>query len=349
MRNYREYEREKNRERRARKAVFADSSLCAISPIDSGFGSAGPWQMDIDSLPQPLWPNHFVHIFLPHKTHGPRPVVFFCHGYSSSNPEYYLPLITHIVSNGYVVVFSPYQMIAMDPKEVKKYATVERGFEAALEVYRSAIDTTKIGFVGHSFGAGAIPALALWAMIDKNWGAKGVFLHMMAPWYSYEIDRMKLRLFPSRVKLLMEVFADDRVNDHRMAISVFNTINIPVSEKNFIMLNSDSTGTCKLIADHNTPKGPFDPRAEEDALDYHGIYRLFDALAAYTFDTDSTAKSVVFGSGKQTNVMGIWPNGKPVTPLYAGPAPAPDRPEDFYVFPWDSRLNPLRREMAFDK
>lgn len=348
--NYWEFEREKIRERRAHRKAPKDTSLCAIPPIEEGFGSAGPWQMAVDSLPQPLWPGHYVHVFTPQNAPAPRPLIFFSHGYASSSPQQYLPLINHMVSKGYVVVFSPYQMAAGgDPREVKKYATIEAGFETAVDNFRARIDTTRIGFAGHSFGAGAIPALALWAIVDKNWGANGVFLHLMAPWYSYEIDRTKLRLFPSRVKLLMEVFAEDHVNDHRMAISLFNTINIPAAEKNFIMINSDSLGSCRLKADHNTPKGPFDPRAEEDALDYYGVYRLFDALAAYTFDNNLKAKAFVFGHGRETCFMGTWPNGKPVAPLSAEQAPTPAQPQDYYVFPWDSRLNPLRSEIAVDK
>jgi hypothetical protein len=349
FRNYWEYEKEKVRQRRALRKLPKDTSLCAIPPIEEGFGSMGPWQMVVDSLPQPLWPGHYVHVFSPQDADSPRPVVFFCHGYSSSNPQHYLPLISHMVSKGYMVIFSPYQMVAMDPKEVKKYATIETGFEIAIDNFRARIDTTKIGFVGHSFGAGAIPALALWAIVDKNWGSRGVLLHLMAPWYSFEVDRIKLRLFPSRVKLLMEVFAEDRINDHRMAISLFNLINIPATEKNFIMINGDSIVSCRLKADHNTPKGPFDPRAEEDALDYYGVYRLFDALAAYTFDNDTTAKGLVFGHGRETCFMGTWPNGKPVTPLYAGQTPSPAEPQDFYVFPWGSNLNPMNREIAIDK
>jgi pimeloyl-ACP methyl ester carboxylesterase len=349
FRNYWDYEKEKIRERRAHRKLAKDTSMCAIPPIEEGFGSLGPWQMVVDSLPQPLWPGRYVHVFSPQKADSPRPVIFFCHGYSSSNPQHYLPLISHIVSKGYMVVFSPYQMVAMDPKEVKKYATLETGLEIAIDNFRAKIDTTKIGFVGHSFGAGAIPAVALWAIVDKNWGGSSAFLYLMAPWYSYEVDRIKLRLFPSRVKLLMEIFAEDRVNDHRMAISLFNTINIPATEKNFIMINSDSVLSCRLKADHNTPKGPFDPRAEEDALDYYGVYRLFDALAAYTFDNDPAAKALVFGHGRETCFMGAWPNGKPVTPLYAGQTPIPAQAQDFYVFPWGSRLNPMNREIMIDK
>jgi predicted alpha/beta hydrolase len=347
--NYRAYEKEKIRARRARRAMPGDSSLCAIEPIEDGFGSAGPWQTAVDSLPHPLWPGHYVHVFSPKEARGLRPVVFFCHGYSSSNPQYYLPLISHIVSKGYVVVFSPYKMVALDPKEVNKYASIETGIEAAIDNFRDRIDTAEIGFVGHSFGAGAIPAVALWALTDKNWGAASSFMYLMAPWYSYEIDRIKLRLFPQCVKMITEVFADDKVCDHRMAISLFTTIGIPQAEKNYIMLNTDSLGCCKLTADHNTPKGPYDPRSEEDALDYYGIYRIFDALAAYAFDNDAAAKSLAFGHDTHTCFMGTWPNGKPVMPLTATSNPAPDKPQDYYAFPWKSRLNPLSTEIIIDK
>jgi predicted alpha/beta hydrolase len=347
--SYWEFEKAKVRERRAHRAMPCDSSLCIIPPIEQGFGALGPWQMNVDSLPQPLWRGRWVHVFSPAGAPGPRPAILFCHGYSSSRPEHYLPLIMHMVSKGYVVIFSPYQFAAVDPKEVKKYATMETGFEIAIDNFHALIDTTRIGFVGHSFGAGSIPAVALWALVDKNWGNAAAFLYLMAPWYSYEVDRIKLRLFPQRVKMITEVFADDHVCDHRMAISLFNTIGIPASEKNFILVNSDSLPGCRLKADHNTPKGPFDPRAEEDALDYYGVYRLFDALAAYAFDNDPAGKALAMGRDGTTRFMGTWSNGKPVTPLVATGNPQPDQPEDFYVFGWHSRLNPLANEVIVDK
>lgn len=134
-----------------------------------------------------------------------------------------------------------------------------------------------------------------------------------------------------------------------MAISLFNTINIPPQEKNYLILNSDSVSSCMLRADHNTPKGPFDPHAEEDALDYWGIYRFFDALAAYTFDNDRAAKTLAFGHGKETCFMGTWSNGKPVTPLVATSNPSPVEPQDFYAFSWDLLINPLKKEIVMNK
>jgi pimeloyl-ACP methyl ester carboxylesterase len=349
FRNYWEYEKERVRERRAGRKAPIDSSLCEIPPITEGFGAPGPYPMHVDSIPQPRWSGHFVHIFSPEGRTAPCPVIFFCHGYSSSNPAHYLPLIAHIVSKGFVCIFSPYQAIAMDPREVKKYATLETGFEAAVSSFRSMIDTTRIGYMGHSFGAGAVPAVALQGLVEKNWGSKAVFLYLMAPWYSYEIDDIKLKLFPSRAKMIVEVFNDDQVNDHRMAVNLFNTINIPQGEKNYIVLYSDSCATCRLSADHFTPKGPFDPRAEEDALDYYGIYRIFDALTTYTFDNDTSAKAFALGQGKQIRFMGTWPNGKPVTELTATSNPNILHPQDYYSFSWDLALNPLRKTSAINK
>ena len=349
FRNYWEYERARIRERRAGRKAVVDSSLCTIPPITEGFGAFGQYLMRVDSIPQPRWKNHFVHLFSPEGREGPCPVIFFCHGYSSSNPENYLPLISHIVSKGYICIFSPYQTVALDPHEVKKYATIETGFEAAVLSFKRLIDTTRIGYVGHSFGAGAVPAVALEGLVEKNWGSKAVFLYLMAPWYSYEVDDIKLKLFPQRAKMVVEVFNDDKVNDHRMAVSLFTTIGIPADEKNYIILYGDSCGGCRLTADHFTPKGPFDPRAEEDALDYYGIYRTFDALAAYTFDNDTSARALSLGHGNQIRFMGIWPNGKPVTELTAISNPIITHTQDFYTFNWDHVFNPLRNTMIVNK
>ncbi len=348
FRNYWDFALQRFKSRFTEKQL-PDPSGCSIPPITEGFGAHGPYSMKWDSIPHPTWKHHVVSVFYPESISFPRPVVFFCHGYSKSNPLNYLPLIMHMVSKGFIVVFSPYQNVAFDPKGVKKYSTMMAGFDAAVAKYGGKMDTSRIAYVGHSYGAGAIPAVALDGIVNRKWGENGAFLFLMAPFYSYEMDEIKLKLFPKSVIMVIEVYDQDRLLDHRMAISLFNQIGIPKDNKNFLFVYSDSCNNVVLRADHNTPKGPFDPHSEEDALDQYGIYRIFDALAAAAFDRKTHGREVALGSGALTTYMGKWANGKPVIPLYATKNPVPNHPQDYYAFHWGSRLNPLRRQIFLEK
>ncbi len=64
------------------------------------------------------------------------------------------------------------------------------------------------------------------AKAKNNWGENRRLLFSLATWYSYELTQAQLQSFPSNTKLIMQVYDDDNVNDHRMAIGIFNNIYI---------------------------------------------------------------------------------------------------------------------------
>ncbi|MBN1576466.1 MAG: hypothetical protein JW913_07940 [Chitinispirillaceae bacterium] len=80
-----------------------------------------------------------------------------------------------------------------------------------------------------------------------------------------------------------------------------------------------------------------------DNFDFYGIFRHFDALAAYTFTGDTAAKTIALGIGsKEQCFMGEWPDGTPVTPLAVSEKPQAIHPSLQYMFSWNNRLNPRR-------
>ena len=56
------------------------------------------------------------------------------------------------------------------------------------------------------------PCLALKAMTTLGWVAK-VFMFLMAPHFVFGITDKELREYPSNVKLIVQVYEDDNVND----------------------------------------------------------------------------------------------------------------------------------------
>ena len=88
------------------------------------------------------------------------------------------------------------------------------------------------------------------------------------------IDLMRVEIetggLPQHAKLLMQIYDKDALCDHRVAKEIFDRINLPASEKDFVMLQSDSRLGYKLEAEHGTPNGGAGD-GDVNALDYYGV------------------------------------------------------------------------------
>ena len=292
-------------------------------------------------MPHPSVPGDFVYFFHPRADTGQFPVIFFCQGIGESSPGSYGALIRHIVSKGFSVIYPSYAVLAASVAPAIAYSMLWDAIHASLSVpsWKSRMDTTRIGFVGHSYGGGAVPSIARTVLTKWHWGARGAFLHVMAPWYSYNISHKDLAAFPKNAYMVVEVFADDAVNDHRMAKDIFCTIGIPASHKAYITLYSDSANGFSLKADHNVPLGRTNG-SNVDALDSWGVYRVFDALAGLAFDKDQDARQLLMENGERLLAMGEWFNGTPVMCMSVTKSPDVFRPQSFYRNFWAHAMNP---------
>jgi hypothetical protein len=53
--------------------------------------------------------------------------------------------------------------------------------------------------------------------------------------------------------MITQVYDEDTVNDHRMAIDIFKNINISATEKDFIYFKSSTINGYNYITDHAMP------------------------------------------------------------------------------------------------
>jgi hypothetical protein len=307
----------------------------AVLPITAEYGSDGSRRVITETFVHPQWPREKVYVFHPANISSPAPVIFFSHAYGATSPKYYAKLIDHIVSRGYVVVYSPYKTLRSSNSQ--RYALLWSGFAAASAKYGKFMDLTKVGFVGHSFGGGATPAMAYKGLVEKRWGSRAAFIYIMAPWYSFEIRQQQMKRFPKQTNLLVQVYQDDNINDHRMAIDLFKTISVP--QKAYMMLQSASSQNCQLPADHFVPLTSGN-NGRVNGLDYFGVYRVFDALADYSFNGNQNAKQVVFGNSSDNTVQQATVNstdGKIVMRLTYSKNPQPIKSEEYYKFPQNQK------------
>ena len=301
----------------------------AVSPIETGFGAPGPYLVERRDVPNPAWGRRRVTVHHPRDEAGaPWPVVFFAHGLGATRPVHYQQWVDHMASRGFAVIYAPYPTVAT--AHARRYQVLWEGFLAGLEALGPHADRTRVGFVGHSYGGGATPYLAHRGLVERGWGRSGAFLVVLAPWYVLGVGAPQFAALPSHTRLLVQVYDRERINDHQIAIDLFDAVTLPPDQTVFVTLRSDEHDGCKLRAGHTTPATD-GIRGHLDALDRHGVFRLVDAVAADALRGDERARTVAFDAkSEEHSDMGRWPDGSPVRPPTSTRAPSAERsPKSF--------------------
>lgn len=261
----------------------------------SGYGADGTHSVEIISFTNPHYPTKNIEIYHPSDISTKVPTIFYSHAFGGNSSENITGVLNFVAKKGYAIVYVPYQTVGVTIDE--RYDNLLNGFRKAARDYPAIIDTTKVGFLGHSFGGGASFGNAHKCFTQNNWGQNGRFIYALAQWYSYNISQTDLQTFPSDTKLITEIFEDDVTNDHRLAIDIYKNINISPNEKDFILLKSDTVAGYVYLADHVVPN-----MSAFNALDYYAYYRLLDALCDYTFNGSLAGKNVALGNGSAAQV-----------------------------------------------
>lgn len=310
-------------------SVFSQYSDPNIPKPSSGYGTDGTHTPALISFSNPAYPTNNIQIYYPSDISTKVPTIFYSHAFGGNNSSNISGMLQFVAKKGYAIVFVPYQTIG--PTVEQRYSNLLNGFRKAARDYPNIIDTTRVGFMGHSFGGGASFANSYRCFTENNWGSNGRFIYALAQWYAYNISQSELRNFPADTKLLTELFDDDDTNDHRLAIDIFNNINIPADEKDCLLLRSDTINNYIYLADHVVPNNN-----AFDALDYYAYYRFIDALCDYTFNGNAAGKQVALGNGSASQV--IMPGN--LKPLVYSDYPLVVYPESKYQFPCTSTENP---------
>lgn len=272
---------------------------------------------------------------------GPWPVVMFAHAFAAGDPEtYYRPFIDRLVSRGVIVVYSEYSTLHAVLARGDAYDQLWAGFEQAVERYGSELgmDLTRVGFVGHSYGAGATPEMFRRGVVERGWGAQGRFMLMFAPYAAHEISAEQMADFPSDTKLLIQVYDDDDTNDHRFAIEqIWKPLtSIPPANRDYVLVRSAGDGACSLPADHGVPMTGGGRYGKLDAYDAWAVWRHAAALTGCAFHGDPAGCEIALGHGSpEQTYMGEWLSNRTlVTPLesMAEPVPANCQPGERCTF-----------------
>jgi dienelactone hydrolase len=331
-----------------RKSAPDESSIDILdNPIDTGFGASGRFSVHVDTIVDKrtnLSPAYFFRPAI--DTVKQWPSVVLLHGYTGQEYAFFEPYISHLVSKGVAVLYPtfPKMPVASSASIVmEKMETVKAGIEVLYERFGALLDTTRVGVQGHSFGGGMVPYIALHLFSGRGWGGNGAYMFMTAPWYCNGLGDEEFKSFPAHTRMITMIFDEDNINDHAIAVDIHNSVRLEPENKNFITLFSDSIDGMVMQADHFVPYGTGYIYGQNNYLDYYGVYRFGDALAAFTFYESAEGKVIAMGNGNQhQSFMGKRLDGSLVRPARVSRTPVALHPQEDYFYAWDNPLNPRR-------
>ena len=260
-------------------------------------------------------------------------VVIFNHGWGVYNPGPYGQWIEHLVKKGNIVIFPKYQQ--NDGTFFATYTpNAATGIIDAFDELNANVNRVKprmnhIAMIGHSFGGVITANLAIeynsygvpkpkcFMLCEPGPGTSSGHL----PTYS-NMD--------TDYKTLIIVGDDDIIVGNSFGKMIFDSTNIPTSQKNYIIQYADSPPT--IEATHNEPlaaNNNYDVvtiatvitaayiASKEDAVDYYCYWKLADALLSCTFY--GTDCEYGFGDTPEQRFMGNWSDGSPITELEVFP------------------------------
>lgn len=204
------------------------------------------------------------------------PIIVFLHGFTATNPRLYEKWINHLVKRGNIVIYPIYQRTPISISQQIKFPT------NALIATKKAIDELLNNLdnhpmpdlncfitVGHSMGGTISADIAAKVTEWQLPQVKAIFAIMpgkynMPPLYD-------LSNIPSNTYLISLVGDADFLAGDRDAKRIFNnTIQIPLQNKDYIIMQSDKL----LRASHMAPL----TIGTANTLDYYGFWKLLDGL-----------------------------------------------------------------------
>jgi hypothetical protein len=273
---------------------FADYCQSWQEPTDA-WGGIGEHPVQVLHLDHPGTVEDLA-VYRPADMHD-APVLVFLHGWLADSDDRYAFLFERLASNGFVVVFAPYTADYDLPHE-QRFEEIQLGVSLALEHIGPAADPGRMGWFGHSYGAGAIPESASRG-VAQGWGSEGLLLFPMAPWYAFGEG-----VLPSHTVTVLQSYASDEVVDPAIAAQDIWSRLPESSLRVWQVVEDRHTSSCRAPAGHLTPGThggwTFIRGQRAQRIDAHDVWstaRHVHAAAALAFGLPNSAGAWNVGVG----------------------------------------------------
>jgi poly(3-hydroxybutyrate) depolymerase len=262
------------------------------------------------------------------------PLIIFLHGWGGGSPVRFGAWIDHLVKRGNLVVFPIYQGSLRPWSKPWEQIPAARMLENAIAAVKNAIkclqkgdhvkpDLERCAIIGFSLGGALTAQMA--AVAARNDLPIPKAIMPVAPgrglWARSPLPFVELRTILSSTLMLVIVCEDDKnAGDHEGKAIFTQTPQIPLENKNLVIMVSDYHGSPPLVANHNSPTasnsrywmGERDLTAP-NAMHYYGYWKLFDGLIDTAFYQRNRAYAL--GNTLQQRFMGTWSDGVPIKEL----------------------------------
>ncbi len=276
--------------------VFSDAGDLPELTGDQ-YGAMGEHPVRKISINSP-WPAYAdkdylkVDLIVPADMTGKRPTVFFITGYSIYHSESYYSLLYFIASQGYNCVFVPHEQTNPD-FQPDLLLTI---LDGVVDKFAPIIDTTRVGYVGHSEGGGLIFYLAK----DRpQWGTNGRFLFSLAAWWGFNLPETGNVEYPPNTNMIVQMGdpALDTGTDPRQNIDLLLHNNIPAARKTYLYLPGDAVHPATHRLSYSSDIDIGGPGlqggiAHFNALQQVGLLRPLESLMRYSFENDTVWKKI---------------------------------------------------------
>jgi alpha/beta hydrolase fold len=248
------------------------------------------------------------------------PLIVFNHGWSAFYPFYYKEWIVHLVRRGNIVVFPRYQLTpligARTATQNAMYA-VHQAIALLQNGNHVSPDLERFAIVGHSLGGGITAEMAVLATEQGLPQPKAIM--PVEPFVRLDTMMYDFQGIPASTYLLVIVGENDTIVGNSSGKTIFTTADqIPLDQKDYVILQTDRHGEPALIADHVAPLCI--PRGSSvNALDFYCTWKLFDALTDYAFY--GSHHDYCLGNTPEQRFMGFWSDGVPVQELVVTDTP----------------------------
>jgi pimeloyl-ACP methyl ester carboxylesterase len=266
------------------------------------------------------WGAHQYWIFEPDSPKPESaPLIVFNHGWSAFDPISYIGWINHIVKKGNIVVYPRYQLGLSIGYKLFTSNAIQAVKDAIQELehgdhVRPQLD--KFAIVGHSLGGGITAYMAAEASDTGLPVPKAIMPVQPAIPFGPAVDLNKIK---SETIMVVVVGENDNVVGDKSGITIFyESSQILLSQKDFVIQMTDTYGKPDLVANHLAPLcDPFFDMT--NAMDFYSTWKLFDALTDYAFYGSN--REYCLGNTSQQRYMGLWSDGTPVKELVVTDSP----------------------------
>lgn len=249
------------------------------------------------------------------------PLIVFNHGWSGLYPRFYNAWIEHIVKRGNIVVFPRYQrgiVIGFQFFSENAINAVKKAIDELKNGEHVYPDLDKFAITGHSLGGGITASMAARAEEENLPIPKAIMPVQPAIAFDKKADLSKI----SNSTLMIVIVGEDDtvVGNSSGKIIFYNSTNIPLTQKDFIIQVTDDYGYPTISSDHMAPTCEINnSMLKVDAMDFYSNWKLFDALTDYAFY--GINKEFCFGNTPEQRFMGNWSDGTAVKELIVTDSP----------------------------